>query len=314
LSFPQENGAHAGPGPEETHAFALLGSSVYLPSRTHGYLRPLDLRRAAFHAMGRAPLHVGKRPARPRAKPNTLRVMTYNVHSCVGMDGRVSPARVARLIAHYDPDIVALQEVDVRRARTGDVDQAHYIARELEMDFHFHPAFQVEEERYGDAVLSRHPVRLVRAECLPQLPDVLHREPRGALWVEIEAGGRMIQLVNTHLSLSPRERQAQIDALLGAEWLAHPECRDPLVLCGDLNAMPRSRAYRRLALRLRDAQTLMENHRPKQTWFSQYPLSRIDHVFVGENLEVVRIEVPRTELARKASDHLPLIVDLRIVE
>ncbi len=79
------------------------------------------------------------RPARPLKRRNTLRVMTYNVHSCVGMDGRLSTSRIARIIAQCRPDIVALQELDVGRGRTGGIDQAHAIAQELEMEFHFHP-------------------------------------------------------------------------------------------------------------------------------------------------------------------------------
>ena len=75
------------------------------------------------------------------------RILTYNVHRCVGVDGRLSPERVAEVIAAADPDIVALQEVDVRRARTGGIDQAEVLARELGMQMHFHPALRVLEER-----------------------------------------------------------------------------------------------------------------------------------------------------------------------
>ena len=63
-------------------------------------------------------------------------------------------------------------------------------------------------------------------------------EPRGAICVEIELGGRCFQVINTHLSLSPRERRIQAEALLGPEWLGHPDCRAPRVLCGDFNAAP----------------------------------------------------------------------------
>ena len=82
------------------------------------------------------------------------RIVTYNVHRCVGNDRRLDVARVADVLAKLEPDIVALQELDVGRARTGRVDQAHEIARRLDMAFHFHPAVAVEEELYGDAILT----------------------------------------------------------------------------------------------------------------------------------------------------------------
>ena len=243
---------------------------------------------------------------------DTLRVLTYNVHSCIGVDGKLSPSRIARLIAQCDPDIVALQELDVGRPRTGDVDQAHVIAQELQMQYHFHPALQVEEEQYGDAVLSRFPMRLVQADALPGLSRRSWQEPRGAIWVAIDTGRGELQLLNTHLGLSPRERMMQVNALLGDRWLSNPDFREPGILCGDLNARPRSQVHQRLSRRLDDVQLNGLDNRPAPTFPSRYPLGRIDHVFVGPQLEVVAVEVPSSQLARTASDHLPLVVELRI--
>ena len=200
------------------------------------------------------------------------------------------------------------------RARSGGVDQAHRIAQLLEMDFHFHPALQVEEERYGDAILTHLPLRLVKAAALPGLKGHAWLEPRGALWVALELDGVEFQVINTHLGLLPRERLAQAEALLGEEWLGHPDCRAPVVLCGDFNALPRSAVCRRLRRRLDDAQTRIERHRPRATFFGRFPTARIDHVFVDRGLEVLAAEVPEDELACLASDHLPLIVELRVQE
>ena len=82
----------------------------------------------------------------------TIRVMSYNVHRCVGTDRVLSPERIAQVIAACKPDIVSLQELDVRRARTGGVDQASEIAHMLGMQMHFHPAYQVQDEHFGDAI------------------------------------------------------------------------------------------------------------------------------------------------------------------
>ncbi len=309
-SFAIENGAHGGAGPDETNAFALLPRDIPLSLNGRDTLRAGDLRRAALQFLGRGELAAPKAPRRDTAR--TLRIMTYNVHSCIGMDGKLSPERIARVIARCAPDIVALQELDVGRARTGGADQAHLIARCLEMDFHFHPALHLEEERYGDAILTHLPMRLVKAGGLPGLPGKLYLEPRGALWVAIDAQGTEIQVINTHLGLLPRERKLQVEALLGPEWLAHPDCRGPVIVCGDFNALPASKVCRRLRKRLNDAQIELERHRPKGTFFGRFPVGRIDHVFVDTGFEVTDIEVPNSELARVASDHLPLIVEVKL--
>jgi endonuclease/exonuclease/phosphatase family metal-dependent hydrolase len=314
LTFPTEHGAHAGPGTEETRAFALLPADAPIPRGQRRYLRPGALREAALHHLGRQPLPATARPTRKLARRNTVRVMTYNVHSCVGMDGVLSTERIARVIAQCRPDIVALQELDVGRSRTNAVDQAQAIADELKMEFHFHPALRLEEELYGDAVLSRWPLRLVRAGGLPGLSGRGDLEPRGALWVAVDMEGQEIQFLNTHFGLLSQERLAQAEALLGELWLGHPDCRDPVVLCGDFNAIPASRAYRRLRQRLRDAQLALNGHRPKRTFFSRYPVNRIDHIFVGQQIEVLDIDVPRTDLIRMASDHLPLVADIQICQ
>src|ERR1700742_4797708 len=98
------------------------------------------------------------------------RIMTYNVHSCRGVDGRLDVGRVAAVIAQSRPDIVALQELDLHRPRTNRVDQAHAIAERLGMAFHFNAALRVEEEAYGDAVLTALPMRMVKHGPLPNLP------------------------------------------------------------------------------------------------------------------------------------------------
>jgi endonuclease/exonuclease/phosphatase family metal-dependent hydrolase len=243
-----------------------------------------------------------------------LRILTYNVHRCVGTDRRLDPRRIAAVIARCEPDIVALQELDVGRARTGGVDQAHAIARELAMDFHFHPALQVEEERYGDAILTALPVRLVKAAPLPGLASMPRLEPRGALWAAVRVCRVEVQVINTHLGLIGRERLAQVAKLLGSEWLGHPDCRDPAILLGDFNAAPRSAAYRRIAFPLKDAQLAGSGRRPQPTFPARLPMLRIDHVFVSRSIEVVGVAVPRDSLARTASDHLPLVVEIRLAD
>ncbi len=239
--------------------------------------------------------------------------MTYNVHRCVGVDRRLDVGRVAAVIAHFRPDIVALQELDVGRPRTGAVDQAHAIAARLGMHFHFHAALQVEEERYGDAILTAAPHRVVKAGPLPGLAALRALEPRGALWLELELGGRTLQVINTHLGLAPPEQRGQARALVGPEWAGAPEAQaDPMILLGDFNVTPHGQAYRTLAVGFADAR-LQAGVGRTPTFPSRLPILAIDHVFMRGGVRAARVETFAGPLARQASDHLPLIVDFEFI-
>jgi endonuclease/exonuclease/phosphatase family metal-dependent hydrolase len=240
------------------------------------------------------------------------RILTYNVHRCVGVDGRLDVARVADVIAALEPDIVALQELDVGRARTGHVDQAHEIARRLDMACHFNAAVRVEEEQYGDAILTSYPERLVKAGGLPGLSPRLRLEPRGAVWIAVDIGGVEVQIINTHLGLAPKEQQIQAAALAGLEWLHHADCEGPVILLGDFNATGASVVYRTLTAGLGDSRKLSPTRRATSTFPSRLPLLRIDHLFVSPEVRVLDLEAPYSSATRVASDHLPLVMDFEV--
>jgi endonuclease/exonuclease/phosphatase family metal-dependent hydrolase len=219
----------------------------------------------------------------------------------------VDPARIAEVIDHCKPDIAALQEVDVGRARTGGVDQARLVAAHLRMTSHFHPALHLEDEKYGDAILTALPSRVVRAGPLPSIG-----EARGAIWMSVDVGGVELQVINTHLGLWPRERMQQVTTLLGPGWFGSPACKAaPSILIGDFNAVPASAAYRTVARQARDVQ-LHGKARPKPTFPSRFPLLRLDHIFVGNGIIPIEAEVHSNFQARTASDHLPLLARIAL--
>jgi endonuclease/exonuclease/phosphatase family metal-dependent hydrolase len=242
-----------------------------------------------------------------------LRIMTYNVHGCVGLDRRLDVGRVAEVIAREDPDVVALQELDVGRVRSGGVDQAHEIAARLGMAHHFNAAFRVAEEQYGDAILSRLPMRLAKTGALPRPSRVPGLELRGALWAEVAcAGGAALQVVNTHLGLVPLEQKGQVDALLGPDWCGSPAFRaGPALLLGDFNAGSRYAAYKRLAGELSDLQKRFAAP-TVATFPSRLPMLRIDHLFACGAVRPLDVWAPNTATARIASDHLPLAADVEV--
>ena len=242
-----------------------------------------------------------------------VRVLTYNVHRCVGTDRRLDVGRVAEVIAAQSPDIVALQELDVGRARTGGVDQAHRLAQRLGMAFHFNAAFKVEEELFGDAILTTLPERLIKAGPLPGLPRFPQLEPRGAIWVEIETAQGALNVINTHLGLVPREQRIQAAALAGKDWVGGAAPDAPLVLVGDMNATPRNAAYRIIVARMAESRRVAPFSHRAPTFPSTFPVLPIDHVFVNEHVVVDAVRTPLDPLSRLASDHLPLVADLSLI-
>lgn len=250
------------------------------------------------------------------AEPVRLRVMTYNAHSCKGWDRRIKPERIAAVIAAYQPDVVALQEVRVGRVEAEKAsaaapvpftDQPGTIAAALKMrSVFFYPLVHLPTEDYGIAVLSRLPMRVVRAANLPTLPGRKPLERRGAVWVELDVGGRKVQLLDTHLGLNTEERSAQIEDLLGPAWLRSEKFAAPFVVCGDLNSGPGGWPYKRLSALAADSAGPSAHN----TFPSVAPISRLDYVFVSSGTRVESSSRGLGARARFASDHLPVVVDL----
>jgi endonuclease/exonuclease/phosphatase family metal-dependent hydrolase len=241
------------------------------------------------------------------------RLLTYNVHRCVGTDKRLDIARIVGVIAEHDPDIVCLQELDVGRARTGNVDQAEAIAAGLDMSFHFNAAMLIEAEEYGDALLTRRPERLIRKGGLPTIRGIPGLEPRGAVWAAIDFDGVEVNVINTHLGLVPREQRLQAAALMGKDWLGHPDCKGPTILTGDFNATSITRPYQTLSRNgFSDCQRKLGLKQTVKTFPSAFPAIRIDHAFVSPHIRITGVKAPFSPLARVASDHLPLVIDFEI--
>jgi endonuclease/exonuclease/phosphatase family metal-dependent hydrolase len=237
--------------------------------------------------------------------PNRLRIITYNIHRCIGGDRRISPERISEVLSVHQPDIVALQEVDFGQARPTLYDQAAIIAEKLNFQ-----TVWIERERCGNAILSRYPMKMVKAGGLhrPRRWHTLAR--RGALWVEVEAFGTRFQIINTHLGLTPASRLNQAKVLVGPDWLNSPACRPPVILCGDFNTQSGSAVFRLLEEILRSVEKLKVNGRTENTWPSFHPLLNFDHMFISGDLAVESVSVPADGVVRMASDHLPFFVEL----
>ncbi|MGP1346359.1 MAG: endonuclease/exonuclease/phosphatase family protein [Phycisphaerales bacterium] len=255
-----------------------------------------------------------------------LRLLSYNIRAALGMDGVRSIERIGEVIAGCEADVVGLQEVDFLRTRSGRVDQGELLGSLCGMECVGGASLrEADGGGYGNAVLSRHAVRLVDRVALPHLAGT---EPRSAMVVEVSGGGGegegaegrggsrggwSLRVVNTHLSFRRRDRAWQLEALLGERVLGGGGMGRRCVLMGDLNCGVRDRWFRRVraSAGLRDPGSAVR-HRPVGTWPTRRAFRWIDHVVATEDVRIVGARVVRTSRSRMASDHFPLLVDVEL--
>ena len=238
----------------------------------------------------------------------SIRVATYNVHGCVGTDRRRSEARVAEVIASMAADVVALQELDLGRSRSAGVDQAQLIADQLGWERLFQPAMRNEDEQYGNAIISRHPLILLQALELPGEGSWYCRERRVAIWAQAETGVGRVHIITTHFGLGRAERFRQAQFL--GQSLARVPAEERLVLLGDFNSLPGSRSVALIRNHLRSVRVLLPGAGPCRTFPTRFPSVAVDHIFVSAGLKPTKLSVQRTAVSRISSDHYPLLTEL----
>jgi endonuclease/exonuclease/phosphatase family metal-dependent hydrolase len=240
------------------------------------------------------PRRLGRRAAAPIAG-RRLVVATYNIHTCVGVDRRYDPSRIAAVLAELEADIICLQEVDARHRHEGHRDQWAYFAAATGFNVVSGSAPRGHRGRFGNAILTRFPVLAVRHIDL----SVGRYEPRGAIDADLLVEGRVLRVVATHLGLRAGERRHQIETLLETA-LARDTGADGILLMGDLNEWRGRRGgIRWLDRRLGRAPA-------PRTFPSWLPVLPLDRIYAAGAAALGSMSVHRSSLARLASDHLPL--------
>jgi endonuclease/exonuclease/phosphatase family metal-dependent hydrolase len=239
---------------------------------------------AEGHARGAAPRGTG-----------TARVATYNIHRAVGGDGVSDPERVGAVIEEIGAEVIALQEVVTGRSGR---ELIHRLRDRLGAEAVSGVTLLRKDAEYGNALLSRYPVRRVARHDL----SVRRREPRGALDVVLDAGAFELRVLATHLGLWPYERRRQVRKLLAA-LEAGPEV--PTVLLGDINE------WFLWGRPLRWLHVQFQRTPAPATFPARCPLFALDRLWVRPRAALERLAVHATPLARTASDHLPLVATLR---
>lgn len=226
-----------------------------------------------------------------RAPANELVLASYNIHRCVGGDGRFAPDRIVAVLRELDADIIALQEVE-SNARTG-FDMLKHLAAAMGMTAIAGPTLTRRHAHYGNAVLTRLEVVKQRSIDL----SVRGREPRGAIEAVVDCGGRRLCVVATHLGLGPGERRQQVKRLLS---LFQADLHGPAALVGDINE------WYLWGRPLRWLHVYFKNTPAPLTFPARLPVFALDRVWLRPAAALRRLEVHRSPLARIASDHLPL--------
>ena len=220
-----------------------------------------------------------------------LRIATYNVHRCVGRDGRYDPERTLTVLRELDCDVLALQEIHWRS------DDAMHLLNDFAARLGYFavpgPTLLDHTGHYGNALLTRLPVESVKRIDL----SVARREPRGALDVTLISAYGDLRVMATHLGLVPSERRAQIRRLLAC--ILHQQAVTT-VLLGDLNEW---------FLWRRSLRWLYSSFDPTPappTFPSGFPVFALDRIWVRPRRRLRELKVHKQPLARQASDHLPL--------
>jgi endonuclease/exonuclease/phosphatase family metal-dependent hydrolase len=232
-----------------------------------------------------------------------LRVVTYNIHRARGLDRRTRPGRIAAVLGPIDADIVALQEVIGPGLTPG---HAEVLGAALGMGWVMAPTRELRRHQFGNVVLSRHPIR----DHVPHDLSWRTCEPRCAQRVSIDVGGlRPLHVYNAHFGTALLERRYQAERL--AAWIHDRRVHSPKLVLGDFNEWSRGLAAEILGRRL-ESVDLYAHLRRRRTYPGFFPLLHLDHIYFEGTIDVRRVELPRSRLALVASDHLPLVADVRI--
>jgi endonuclease/exonuclease/phosphatase family metal-dependent hydrolase len=238
-----------------------------------------------------------------RGRVRTVRVATYNIHRGRGLDGRTQISRIAAVLASIDADIVALQEVvGASPLRPG---QAAELGAALGMGWVMAPTRHLRTALFGNVVLSRFPVRqhmqydLTWKTC----------EPRACQRVDVEIDEHTLHFYNVHLGTSLLERRHQAARL--ATLVHDRRVLGPKIVLGDFNEWARGLATDVLGQRLQSVD-LRAHLRRRRTYPGFFPILHLDHIYFEGQVEVLRVALPKDRMAKMASDHLPLVADLRI--
>ena len=241
-------------------------------------------------------------------KEDVIRVAVYNTHWCTGVDGVLSPQRIAEVLKGLDADVIALNEIDRHYDSRSDYeDQLQIIADTLEMNYKFQkttwkspiPASGNKPREFGHAILSKQPIDFLDDRIFDAYSNHYH----GLLETKIEIKGKPILFYVTHLDVDPTNLHEQAVQL--KEWMRERD--GTKIIMGDFNATPENPSIEYIKNGMVDA---LESQQDAFTFKSNDPTMRIDYILGSEDVEFANSNVIKT----LASDHFPIVTEIKIKE
>jgi endonuclease/exonuclease/phosphatase family metal-dependent hydrolase len=228
-----------------------------------------------------------------------IRIATYNVHKCKGLDGRVSVKRIADVISETNADVIAVQEIFQG--------QGQKLAEELSVNLAFGENRQLLGDAYGNLVLSRFPLR---SHCNHDV-SVAGRERRGCLRSDVLLQSRSLHVFNVHLGTAFFERRQQAKHLIDEAVLKSRTLDGPRVVLGDFNEWSRGHVSQVLASEFESTDIRVYLKRAR-TYPGIFPVMHLDHIYYDPQLRVEHVSLHRTKTSLVASDHVPLVTDFHL--
>jgi endonuclease/exonuclease/phosphatase family metal-dependent hydrolase len=233
-----------------------------------------------------------------------LRIATYNIHRCRGLDRRTIPSRIAEVLREISADVVALQEVI--GAGPAGAGQAEEIGAAIGMGWVMTTVRHLRNHLFGNVVLSRFPI------VHHSHYDLSWRtcEPRAGQRADLDLGqGRTLHVYNVHLGTAVLERRYQAPRL--ASFVHDHRVTGPKIILGDFNEWMRGLATKTLSS-LFESVDIHAHLQRRRTYPGIFPLLHLDHIYYEGEVEIRGVELPRTRKALMASDHLPLVANVRL--
>lgn len=237
-------------------------------------------------------------------RTRTVRVCTYNIHRGRGLDGRTRLERTAGVLAGMDADIIALQEViGASPLKAG---QAAELGAALGMGWVMAPTRHLRTALFGNVVLTRFPIRhhvqydLTWKTC----------EHRGVQRVDVALEDDTLHFYNVHLGTSLLERRNQAARL--ATLVHDRRVTGPKIILGDFNEWARHLGATDLLAERLQSIDISKHLSRRRTYPGFFPILHLDHIYYEGEVEVLKVTLPKDRMAKMASDHLPLVADLKI--
>ena len=227
-----------------------------------------------------------------------LKIMSYNIHSGVGRDKIFSYKRIGQFLASLKPDIVCLQEMDLRNPDLNTSEQIEALKAGYFEHFVFNPAVIEKEGDYGNAILSK-----FKPESVDDV-DVSYsdNQPRNIQHIEFNKNGYQFIVLNTHLGLELNERAQQFTQIIELINLSKFQS-SPLFLLGDFNEwLPTTKHLVKMNMKLNPISL-------KPTFPNSFPIFKLDRIWYSGQAEIISARVIKTKESKHYSDHYPILLE-----